>query len=56
MVATKVRNQAGPSKNDIGLSRKHILAGVENSLKNLGTHYIDLYQVRRNVESREEIN
>lgn len=44
VVATKVRNPTGPGLNSTGLSRKHIMAGVERSLKNLGTHYIDLYQ------------
>jgi aryl-alcohol dehydrogenase-like predicted oxidoreductase len=41
-VATKVR-LAG--SNEVGLSRKHILAGVEASLRRLRTDYIDLYQV-----------
>ncbi len=35
----------GPGPNDFGLSRKHILAGVDASLRRLGTEYIDLYQV-----------
>ena len=34
---------AGP--NDVGLSRKHILAAIEASLRRLGTDYVDLYQV-----------
>jgi len=45
VIATKVRGPMGSSSNDIGLSRKHIMAGVEESLKKLQTHYIDLYQV-----------
>lgn len=45
VVATKVRFAMGPGKNDLGLSRKHILEGVEASLRRLGTDYIDLYQV-----------
>lgn len=45
VIATKVRFPMGEGPNDAGLSRKHILAGVENSLRRLGTDYIDLYQV-----------
>jgi len=44
VVATKVRQMTGPTVNEIGLSRKHILANVERSLTNLRTNYIDLYQ------------
>ena len=35
----------GPGANDQGLSRKHILRAVEDSLRRLRTDYIDLYQV-----------
>jgi aryl-alcohol dehydrogenase-like predicted oxidoreductase len=45
IIATKVRFTMGDGPNDVGLSRKHILAGVEASLDRLGTDYIDLYQV-----------
>lgn len=45
VIATKVRFAMGPGPNDIGLSRKHILASVEESLRRLQTTYIDLYQV-----------
>jgi len=45
VVATKVRFRMGEGPNDIGLSRKHILANVEASLRRLQTDYIDLYQV-----------
>jgi len=45
VIATKVRFPMGDGANDIGLSRKHILASVEASLKRLQTDYIDLYQV-----------
>lgn len=47
VVATKVHDRVGPGPNDEGLSRKHILAAVEASLRRLGTDYIDLYQVHR---------
>lgn len=45
IIATKVRFNMGEGPNDLGLSRKHILAGVEASLKRLGSDYIDLYQI-----------
>ncbi len=45
VVATKVRFPMGSGPNEVGLSRKHILAGVEASLKRLQTDYLDLYQV-----------
>ena len=45
VLATKVRASMGEGPNDVGLSRKHIIQGCENSLRRLGTDYIDLYQV-----------
>ena len=45
VIATKVRFRVGEGVNDEGLSRKHILASVEGSLRRLGCEYIDLYQV-----------
>jgi aryl-alcohol dehydrogenase-like predicted oxidoreductase len=45
VIATKVRFKMGPGPNDIGLSRKHILSAVRESLRRLGTDHIDLYQV-----------
>jgi aryl-alcohol dehydrogenase-like predicted oxidoreductase len=45
VVATKVRFAMGDGPNDLGLSRKHIMASVEASLRRLQTDYIDLYQV-----------
>jgi len=44
IIATKVRFGMGDGPNDVGMSRKHIIAGVENSLRRLQTDYIDLYQ------------
>ena len=44
MVATKVFFATGEGANDFGLSRKHILHSVEESLRRLETDYIDLYQ------------
>lgn len=45
VIATKVRFPMSAGRNDGGLSRKHILASVEASLRRLQTSYIDLYQV-----------
>ncbi len=45
VLATKVRFPMGEQPNDVGTSRKHIIAGVKASLQRLGTDYIDLYQV-----------
>jgi len=45
IIATKVRGRTGPGANSVGLSRGHIMDGVEASLKRLGLDYIDLYQV-----------
>jgi aryl-alcohol dehydrogenase-like predicted oxidoreductase len=44
LIATKVRFQTGAGVNDAGLSRHHILAAAEASLRRLGTDHIDLYQ------------
>jgi aryl-alcohol dehydrogenase-like predicted oxidoreductase len=45
VVATKVRGRVGPGPNAVGLSRGHIMDGIDASLKRLGTDYIDLYQI-----------
>ncbi len=44
VIATKVRGPMGTGPNDQGLSRAHIMQAVEDSLRRLGTDYIDLYQ------------
>lgn len=44
VVATKCRLRMGPGANDEGLSRRHVLKACEDSLRRLGTDYIDLYQ------------
>jgi aryl-alcohol dehydrogenase-like predicted oxidoreductase len=45
VLATKCRMQMGTGPNDAGLSRKHVLAAIDASLRRLGTDYVDLYQV-----------
>jgi aryl-alcohol dehydrogenase-like predicted oxidoreductase len=45
VLATKIRFPMGEGPNDVGLSRKHVTQGCEDSLRRLGTDYIDLYQV-----------
>ncbi len=47
VVATKIFNPMGPGENDRGLSRKHILAGIDASLARLDMDYVDLYQIHR---------
>jgi 1-deoxyxylulose-5-phosphate synthase len=47
VVATKVHGAMGTGENDRGLSRKHILAGIDASLRRLNMDYVDLYQIHR---------
>jgi aryl-alcohol dehydrogenase-like predicted oxidoreductase len=44
VVATKCRIRVGTGPNDEGLSRRHVLEACDDSLRRLGTDYIDLYQ------------
>jgi aryl-alcohol dehydrogenase-like predicted oxidoreductase len=46
-LATKVYWPTGRGVNDRGLSRKHIMEGINGSLRRLGTDYVDLYQAHR---------
>ncbi len=46
-VATKVHGQTMPGENGRGLSRKHIMASIDASLKRLELDYVDLYQIHR---------
>ncbi len=45
VVATKVRGRTGPGPNQVGLSRAHIHASIDGSLKRLGLDHVDLYQI-----------
>jgi aryl-alcohol dehydrogenase-like predicted oxidoreductase len=47
VLATKVFGSMGPGPNDGGLSRIHIVAAAEESLRRLQTDRIDLYQIHR---------
>ena len=47
VLATKVYYPTGHGPNDRGLSRKHILASIDASLRRLGTDHVDLYQIHR---------
>ena len=47
VVATKVFMPMGPGENTGGLSRKHIMSGIDASLTRLGLDYVDLYQIHR---------
>ena len=47
VIATKVYNSMSDKPNDSGLSRKHIMKSIDNSLRRLGMDYVDLYQIHR---------
>ena len=47
VIATKAFYPMSEDPNDRGLSRKHLMASIDNSLRRLGTDYIDLYQIHR---------
>jgi aryl-alcohol dehydrogenase-like predicted oxidoreductase len=45
VVATKVRAAVGKGVNQVGLSRAHVLAGIDQSLSRLQLDFVDLYQI-----------
>jgi 1-deoxyxylulose-5-phosphate synthase len=47
VVATKVNGRTMPGENGRGLSRKHIMASIDGSLRRLELDYVDLYQIHR---------
>jgi len=47
VLATKVYNPMGDKPNQRGLSRKHIMEGIDASLRRLGMDYVDLYIIHR---------
>lgn len=47
IIATKVHGRMRDDPNGAGLSRKAILTEIDNSLRRLGTDYVDLYQIHR---------
>jgi aryl-alcohol dehydrogenase-like predicted oxidoreductase len=47
VIATKVFFPMRPDANGRGLSRKAIMTEIDNSLRRLGTDYVDLYQIHR---------
>jgi aryl-alcohol dehydrogenase-like predicted oxidoreductase len=47
VLATKVNGRVRPGPNGAGLSRKAILGEIDNSLRRLGTDFVDLYQIHR---------
>ncbi len=47
VIATKVHGRMHKGPNGAGLSRRAILAEIDNSLRRLGVDYVDLYQIHR---------
>ncbi|MDA0353875.1 MAG: aldo/keto reductase [Chloroflexi bacterium] len=52
VIATKISGAMGPHPNQVGLSRKHIMEGVDASLERLGLDYIDQLVIHRHPHGR----
>ena len=52
VIATKVFYPTGGGPNDRGLSRKHLLAAIDRSLRRLNMDYVDLYIVTAGILTR----
>lgn len=51
ILATKVANAMGPGPNDRGLSRRWIMQAADDSLRRLGTDFIDIYYLHKEDHS-----
>jgi aryl-alcohol dehydrogenase-like predicted oxidoreductase len=47
VLATKLNGRMRPGPNGAGLSRKAVMTEIDNSLRRLGTDYVDLYQIHQ---------
>ncbi len=47
VIMTKVYERTRPGPNGAGLSRAHIMTAIDDSLRRLGTDYVDVYQIHR---------
>ena len=47
VIATKAYYPVSSGPNDCGLSRKHLMQAIDDSLRRLGVDYVDLYQIHR---------
>lgn len=47
VIATKAHGRWGKGPNQSGLSRKALMQAIDDSLRRLGTDYVDLYQIHR---------